>query len=116
MGVRDFYVARQRSARKPVNEIYVSTGSRIHRKPVIDRCKIPVQDGDGLRMCGHPRFEGEEEMRFVRHVAQHAQEAHDLIVAMREQQHPEIMRPWDTELDKWIAQHRRALIEGRMQI
>jgi hypothetical protein len=26
------------------------------------------------------------------------------------------MKPWDTELDAWVGQHRQALIEGRMRI
>jgi hypothetical protein len=29
---------------------------------------------------------------------------------------PDVMKPWDTELDAWVGQHRQALIEGRMKI
>jgi hypothetical protein len=37
-------------------------------------------------------------------------------MAFRNRSHPEIMRPWDPELEKWISDNRTAILEDRKSI
>lgn len=109
---REFYVARKKRAKAAVGGLFVSTGSRIHRKAVVDRCRVPTPEGP----CGHPFFEDESQSKREAHLVDCCRRNTDTIMAERERQHPAIMEPWDTELDRWIAQHRREIIEGRKRI
>jgi hypothetical protein len=108
---RPFYVARRRPA--ATGGLYVQTGSSIHHRPVVDRCRVPTPEGP----CGHPMFEGESRESFERgHVVPCLRRNHDTIMQERARQHPDIMRPWDPELATWVKRHGDAILEGRKRI
>ena len=107
---REFFVARRR--RGSVGGIFIASGSSIHNRPVIDRCRVPTPEGP----CGHPLFEGEPRSRFDAHIVDCLARNRETIMEARARQHPEIMEPWDTELDRWIAKHSEAILEGRKRI
>lgn len=79
---------------------------------VIDRCRVPTAPGE---TCGHLFFKGEEH-KIAPHMARCVARNHDAIVAFKEKAHPEIMKPWDKDLDRWVSRNRDALIEGRKKL
>ena len=95
-----------------MSKLYIATRSGIHEHEPIGICRVPTKEG---RICGHKFYPGEERAQ-ANHAANCARENHEYVVAYMKQRHPDVMKPWDTELDKWVGQHRQALIEGRMQI
>lgn len=94
-----------------MSKLYIATRSGIHQHEPIGVCRVPVKDG----ICGKRFFPGEERAQ-ANHAASCAQENHEYVVAFMKQRHPDIMKPWDTDLDKWVGQHRAAIIDGRMKI
>jgi hypothetical protein len=92
--------------------LILPSSATIHAKQPIARCRVPVGDG---KLCGHPFFEGEERA-MAAHVAKCCREHHDIIVGERERRHPDIMLPWDRELDRWVKENRDAILEGRKRI
>lgn len=78
---------------------------------VISRCRIPTKDGP----CGATFFVGQE-LVVARHAAVCAPRNQEYIVAAREAIHPEIMQPWDKDLDRWVTDHKDAILEGRKTI
>jgi hypothetical protein len=92
--------------------LIIPTSSSLHRRAPKYVCRVPTADGG---TCGHPFYEGEERAR-ERHVAECCKRNHDAIVAFREKQHPDVLRPWDPELERWIAEHRDEVLEGRKSI
>jgi hypothetical protein len=93
--------------------IFIPTSARLHGKEPIYVCRVITSaEGD---TCGKPFYEGEERTRDF-HVANCAKQNHDAIMAFRNRSHPEIMRPWDPELEKWISDNRTAILEDRKSI
>lgn len=112
---REFFVAHKRRPR--LGGLILPTSSRLHGRPVVDRCVVPVDREGEIVPCGHPRFEGESMESFERgHQIDCLRRNHETIVAVREQQHPAIMDPWDPELAKWVQRHGEAILEGRKRI
>jgi hypothetical protein len=78
---------------------------------ILDRCRIPTPDGP----CGHITLEEEGHRASQLHAVRCAQENHETILAVREEQHPEIMKPWDPEQFAWIRRNGAAILEGRLK-
>jgi hypothetical protein len=95
-----------------VSKLYIATRSGIHEHAPIGVCRVPTKEG---RVCGKPFFPGEERAQ-ANHAAACARENAEYVQAYLDRLRPDVMKPWDTELDAWVGQHRQALIEGRMKI
>lgn len=81
-------------------------------REVISICRVPV-NAEG-RVCGKRFYTGEEKAAEV-HTVRCARRHTDAIMAFRERSHPSIMKPWDPEYAAWLAQHKQAVLEGRMR-
>lgn len=84
----------------------------VFNRRVVHKCKVPV---GGNEICGHLFFEGEERRAGI-HTARCATENHEHVMAEYERKRPAVMRPWDTELDQWIKDHKVPIIEGRTTV
>jgi hypothetical protein len=74
-------------------------------RPVVDRCRV----------CKAPFYEGESRSRIEAHLRECVKANHDRLMEARRQQHPDIMRPWDTEHYRWIRKNGAAILEGRLK-
>lgn len=81
-------------------------------REIVDRCVVPTGPESA---CGFPVYAGESHKVMEAHLRRCLAANHEHIVAAREQAHPTIMKPWDTEYAEWVAKHRVALLEGRMR-
>lgn len=79
---------------------------------IVDRCRIPTSTGP----CGHIVVASDHPRAMEFHVRECAPRNIAAIHEARQQQHPDIMRPWDPELEAWITRHRVPILEGRMTI
>lgn len=98
--------------------LYVQTASGIHLPGVRVRCRVPTgKDEFGQWvLCGHPTFEREGPRAEAAHNAECVKRNHEHIVAWMRQRHPDVMKAWDPELARWVAEHKDALIEGRKRL
>lgn len=80
------------------------------RRPV-GMCQVIVT-GEG-ELCLTP-FYSERERRD--HVAACAQKHTSAIHAYRKRTHPDIMRPWDPEMESWMSKHADGLLAGRLKV
>lgn len=91
---------------------YIATSSGIHKREPVRVCRVPTANG----VCGHPFYEDDSGRDVVAHNARCVKENEEHIRAYMARKHPEIQKPWDTDLDRWIAKHKDALVEGRLSI
>jgi hypothetical protein len=88
--------------------LHVPPAHVIHNIRPVGVCQIPVNaDGD---LCLEPTY-SEEARR--QHAAKCAQENATAINAFRNRQHPEVMRPWDPELEEFVMRRRVDILTGR---
>jgi hypothetical protein len=98
--------------------LYVQTASGIHLPNVASRCRIPTgrnELGEWV-ICGHPTFDREGPRAEAAHNAECTRRNHEHIVEYMRQRHPDVMKPWDTELAAWVGENADALIEGRKKL
>ena len=103
---REFLVARRRKVN--VGGLYIASGSSIHRREVVDRCRVPTPDGP----CGHPLYEDEPRAKLEAHIRTCCAENHDFIMETRQRQHPEALEPWDPELAAWAKKNADRIMRG----
>lgn len=108
---KEYIVARRR--RLSASGLLVATSSSIHNRIVVDRCIIPVDDGEGgTRPCGHPLYEHEPRAALEAHIRDCAARNHNTIMELRQRQHPEVMEAWDPELAAWAQKNADAIMRG----
>jgi hypothetical protein len=73
-------------------------------REVVDRCRICRE---------FVVYEGEDPRTMERHLRECVKANHDALMAERERQHPEIMKPWDPDFFSWIRRNSDAVLEGR---
>lgn len=78
---------------------------------VVDVCKIPTPDGP----CGHKFFAGESDSKKARHFKACAHANEEAIRALREKQHPDVMKPWDPEYKTWLDEHAVGIAAGTVK-
>lgn len=87
--------------------LYIPLPHAIHNVKPVGICQIPV-NGDG-DLCLEPTY-SEEARR--QHAASCAEKHASAIHAFRKRQHPDIMRPWDPELEAYVSANKQALLTG----
>jgi hypothetical protein len=109
---------------------YVQTAAGIHipggpgpdalRVPGETRCQVPVEQNPleptQFRACGHRFFPHEDHRVRERHVSRCSRENHEVLMRYLRTRRPEIMQAWDPELERWVAQNKDALVEGRKRL
>lgn len=90
---------------------YFTGENKLHKRRPIGVCQVIVT-GDGDQ-CLTPFFDERERRN---HVATCATKHASAINAYRNRTHPEIMRPWDPELEKWMSSNKDAVLSGRKRV
>ncbi len=89
------------------------------QRKVVDRCRIPVAIDDvtgETTACATPFYEDEPRSKIEAHMVECAGRHQDVIRAARQRQHPDIMKPQDTELFTWIRKNAAAIMDGRLKV
>jgi hypothetical protein len=98
-------------ATKSGGVLYVPPSHVIHNARPFGLCTVIINaDGD---LCRHPSYSRAE---FLGHASKCAPAHESAIRAYRARQHPDILRPWDPELESWMGKHKAAILEGRMSV
>jgi uncharacterized C2H2 Zn-finger protein len=90
--------------------LHLPVSSLLHGERPVGRCDVVV-NADGGR-CGTLFY---DRTKWLRHVARCSVQHESAINAYRKRTHPDIMRAWDPELEAWMAQNARAVLEGKMK-
>lgn len=88
--------------------LHVPPAHAIHGNRPIGICTVVV-NAEG-ELCGHPSYNESERLA---HSSECARRHASAINAYRLRTHPEIMRPWDPELESYVSQHRVEIATGR---
>lgn len=91
--------------------LFVPPAHVMHKQEPIAFCQVIV-NGDG-ELCMEPFFNQRDRLN---HVPGCARQHESAINAYRKRTHPEIMQSWDPELSNWMAQHKDAILTGRMKV
>lgn len=77
-----------------------------HHRPVADRCRICKE---------FVRYRDEPPAVMEMHAARCVKRHEEQLREQRAREHPEIMRPWDPEMARWMREHKTAVLEGRLK-
>lgn len=88
-------------------EIWIPGSAR----EVVDRCKVPTPDGP----CGHPFYVGESDRKKVEHLRSCAEANLERIREVRQEQHPDVLKPWDPEYAGWLEDNAAGIATGSVR-